>query len=121
MAEIVASTFVLAVNDLDASCAFYCQKLGFTEDLRVDGWSFLNRDSCRLRLGHCPDALPISKCPDHSWFAYLHVKGIDGLYEEVRRHGVGIWHALETKPWHMREFAIVSPDGHRLVFGEPIA
>ena len=120
MVEILASTFVLAVNDVEASRAFYCQKLGFVEDLRVDGWSFLSRGSCRLRLGHCPEALPISKCSDHSWFAYLHVRDIGGLYEEVRKQGVDIWHVMDDKPWHMREFAIVSPDGHRIVFGEPI-
>jgi hypothetical protein len=32
--------------------------MGFVEDLRVEGWSFLSRGSCKLRLGHCPDALP---------------------------------------------------------------
>jgi hypothetical protein len=28
---------------------------------------------------------------------------------------------LEDKPWRMREFAVVTPDGHRIVFGEEIA
>jgi len=119
MPEIVASTFVLAVQDLDASRTFFCQKLGFVEDVRVEGWSFLSRGGCRLRLGRCPDALPMSKCADHSWFAYLHVRDIAGLYEEVRKQDVEIWHVLEDKPWRMREFAIVTPDGHRIVFGEP--
>ena len=120
MVEIVASTFVLAFNDVEVSRAFYCHKLGFVEDLRADGWLFLSRGSCRLRLGHCPDAVPVSKCPDHSWFAYLHVRDIGELYEELRRQRVEIWHALQDKPWQMREFSIVSPDGHRIVFGEPI-
>jgi catechol 2,3-dioxygenase-like lactoylglutathione lyase family enzyme len=120
VAEIVASTFVLAVQDLNVSRTFFCQKLGFVEDLRVEGWSFLSRGGCRLRLGHCADASPISKCPDHSWFAYLHVRDIAGLYDEVRRQDVEIWHVLEDKPWRMREFAIVTPDGHRIVFGEPL-
>lgn len=120
MSEIVASTFVLAVQDLDASRTFFCQKLGFVEDLRVEGWSFLSRGACRLRLGHCPEALPISKCADHSWFAYLHVRDITGLYEQVRKQDVEVWHVLEDKPWCMREFAIVTPDGHRIVFGEPL-
>ena len=120
MVEIVGSTFVLAVQDLDASRTFFCQKLGFVEELRVDGWSFLSRGGCKLRLGHCPDVLPISKCPDHSWFAYLHVRDIAGLYEEVQKRNVEIWHVLEDKPWRMREFAIVTPDGHRIVFGERI-
>jgi hypothetical protein len=31
---------------------------------------------------------------------------------------VEFWHPLGDKPWGMREFAIVTPDGHRIVFGE---
>ena len=118
MPEILASTFVLAVNDLDASKAFYLEKLGFAEDFCVDGWAFLSRGACKLRLGHCPDAVPMSKAQDHSWFAYLHVEDAAGLYEETVERGVEIWHELADKPWGMREFAIVTPDGHRIVFGE---
>ena len=59
MSDILASTFVLAVTDLAGSKKFYLEKLGFTEDFSVDGWSFLSRGACRLRLGHCPDAKPI--------------------------------------------------------------
>lgn len=121
VAEVVASTFVLSVTDLEASRKFYCEKLGFAEDLRVEGWSFLSRGACRLRLGHCPTAQPMSKCQDHSWVAYLHVRDIEGLFKEVRKQGVEIWHGLEHKAWGMREFAIVTPDGHRIVFGEPKA
>lgn len=121
MPEIAAATFVLAVNDLDASRDFYCRKLGFSEDFAVDGWSFLRRGSCRLRLGHCADALPMSKCQDHSWFAYLHVTGIADLYAELVQNDVEIWHRLEARPWGMREFGVVTPDGHRIVFGEQSA
>lgn len=117
---ITSTTCVLAVNDLDVSRRYYCDVLGFTEDLRIDGWSFLSRGACRLRLGHCPDATPISECQDHSWFAYLHVDNAAALNEELRATGVTIWHPLEDKPWGMREFAIVTVDGHRLVFGQPI-
>lgn len=121
MAEIISSTFVLAVNDLEASKRFYLDKLGFKETLRVDGWSFLNRGVCNLRLGHCPNARPMSKCQDHSWFAYLHVQDATNLFKEFVSRNVEIWHKLEDKSWGMREFAIVTPDGHRIVFGEEIA
>jgi hypothetical protein len=43
------------------------------------------------------------------------------LYQEFLKKNVEIWHGLEDKPWKMREFAVVTPDGHRIVFGEPIA
>ena len=123
MSDIVASTFVLAVNDLEASRRFYIEQLGFEETLRVDGWSFLQRGACRLRMGDCPDAQPMSRCQDHSWFAYLHVHDAKTLYRELQSNKVEIWNALADQPWGMREFAIVTPDGHRIVFGEalPIA
>ena len=120
MAKITASTYVLAVNDLNSSKRFYCERLGFREDLAVEGWSFLSRGACNLRIGDCPDAKPISACQDHSWFAYLHVEDATGLYDEFTSNGVEIWHRLEDKPWGMREFAIVTPDGHRIVIGERI-
>jgi catechol 2,3-dioxygenase-like lactoylglutathione lyase family enzyme len=121
MPEIITSTFVLAVNDLETSRKFYMEKLGFAEDFSVDGWAFLSRGACRLRLGHCPDAVPMWKAPDHSWFAYLHVQDAASLYKETIQNGVEIWHKMEDKPWGMREFSIVTPDGHRIVFGESVS
>ena len=118
MPDVLAATFVLAVNDLEASKGFYRDKLGFVEDFCVDGWAFLSRGACKVRLGHCPDAMPMSRTQDHSWFAYLHVRDCTGLYAEVVAKGVAIWHRLADKPWGMREFAVVTPDGHRIVFGE---
>ena len=60
----------------------------------------------------------MSQAQDHSWFAYLHVRDAADLYHECLAHGVDIWHSLADKPWGLREFAIVTPDGHRIVFGE---
>jgi uncharacterized glyoxalase superfamily protein PhnB len=62
----------------------------------------------------------MTQAPDHSWFAYLHVRDAAGLYAETVRNGVEIWHPLADKPWGQREFAIVTPDGHRIVFGEKL-
>jgi catechol 2,3-dioxygenase-like lactoylglutathione lyase family enzyme len=120
MPAILQSTFVLAVNDLDASKKFYQEQLGFHEDFAVDGWSFLRRGECRLRLGHCPDAVPMAQTPDHSWFAYLRVSDAATLYAEFVAKGVVVWHPLADQHWGMREFAIVTPDGHRIVYGEQL-
>jgi catechol 2,3-dioxygenase-like lactoylglutathione lyase family enzyme len=122
MAEILGSTSVLAVNDLDASRRYYVEVLGFEEVLAVEGWSFLRRGACGLRIGHCPGARPMSDpgCMDHSWFLYLRVDDASALFEEYRGRGVSMWHRLEDKPWGMREFAVVTPDGHRIVFGQEL-
>ena len=121
MSEIVKATYVLAVQDLHLSRQFYMEKLGFKEDLRVDGWSFLSRGNCRLRIGDCPGIKPMTDAQDHSWIAYLHVLDAKSLYTELVGRGVTIWHRLADTPWGMREFAIVTPDGHRFVFGEEIS
>jgi hypothetical protein len=33
---------------------------------------------------------------------------------------VMIWHNIADQPWGMREFSIVTPDGHRIAFGEEL-
>ena len=120
MSEILMSTFIQAVRDLQALRKFYLEKRGFSEDFRAEVWAFLSRGACKLRLGDCPDAMPMSQARDHSWFAYLHVQDAAGLYQEIVHQGVEIWHTLQDKPWGMREFALVTPDGHRIVFGESL-
>lgn len=118
--QVLDASFVLAVNDLERSVRFYVDQLGFTEDLQAEGWAFLHRGACHLRLGHCADAVPMAKTPDHSWFAYLTVDDAQALFQSLVRNRVEIWHPLADKPWGMREFAIVTPDGHRIVFGQDL-
>lgn len=112
---------VLAVNDLKRSVDFYRDKLGFSVELEADGWSLLVRDQAKLMLGHCPNAAPASAIGDHSWFAYVNVDGIDRFHDELSKRGVEIVQALANKPWGMREFGVVTPDGHRIVFGQDVA
>jgi uncharacterized protein YciI/predicted enzyme related to lactoylglutathione lyase len=110
--------WVLAVTDLRGATRWYREVLGFSIDFEVPGWSFMSRGSCRLRLGHCPDVPPMSATPDHSWMLYLTVRGIDALYRHCREQGATLWHDLQDKPWGLREFALVTPEGHRIVIGE---
>ncbi|MFM1886503.1 MAG: hypothetical protein RL026_1660 [Pseudomonadota bacterium] len=113
--------WVLAVTDLARSTAWYQRALGFQLEFAVEGWSFLSRGACRLRLGHCPDLPPMSATPDHSWMLYLEVSGIDALHVACRREAVTFWHDIADRPWGLREFAIITPDGHRIMFGESLA
>jgi catechol 2,3-dioxygenase-like lactoylglutathione lyase family enzyme len=120
MTTITSATFVLAVRDLDVAREFYIEKLGFIEEMAVDGWSFLRRGACEVRLGHCPEAVSIAACGDHSWFAHLHVSDADALYAEYASAGVPVWQELEDKPWGFREFGISTPDGHKILFGQDL-
>lgn len=109
MAQLVDIRLILAVRNLRAATNFYLNVLGFTRDFgdESDGWSWLSRDKFRVGLG------------DHSYVVYVTVDDVDGLYSVWVSRGAPILTPPETKPWGMREFALRTPDGHRMTFGSP--
>ena len=46
------------------------------------------------------------------------VDDVDGYYEDLKIKGVRILSPIETKSWEMREFSVVSPEGHRITIGQ---
>ena len=121
MAQIIDSRCVLAVHDLAVSTAYYVDVLGFRKDsIDAPGWSFLTRDRFHVMLGECKDAQPAGELGDHSYFAYWNVEGLDDLYREFVSRGALILFAPADKPWGLREFGLRTPDGHRIVCGQPI-
>lgn len=119
--KISGTRYVLAVNNLAKSVDFYKTKLGFQTLWEGEGWHFLVRDNIKIMLGECPDDKPASEINCHSYFAYLEVENIDGLYNEFRSKKVEILSDIENKPWGQREFSIRTVDGHRITLGEPIS
>jgi uncharacterized glyoxalase superfamily protein PhnB len=119
MVELKGTRLILAVRDLRVATDFYVSVLGFSRDFgdESDGWSWLSRDNVRIGLGECPDAVPARELGDHSYVAYVNVDDVDGLYAEFVSRGAPIRMQPETKPWGMREFALQTPDGHRMTFG----
>lgn len=121
MPEITNFRCVLAVRNLDESTKYYVDVLGFRKDpIDAAGWSFLTRDCFRLMLGECADALPANELGDHAYFAYWNVQGINELYQEFVARGAHVISAPTDKPWGLREFALRTPDGHRIVCGQKI-
>ncbi|MDB4898248.1 MAG: hypothetical protein JWN53_56 [Gemmatimonadetes bacterium] len=114
--------YVIAVHDLARSAAFYRDVLGFeVHPLGHDpGWRVFRRDECIIMAGACPDAPSARDIGDHSYFAYLQVEPIDSFYEGVLGRGAEVIKPLCDEPWGMREFGIVTVDGHRMMFGSPI-
>jgi len=109
---------VIAVHDLERSAQFYRDVLGFeVHEVGDPGWRFFVKDECFIMAGECPDALPAQELGDHSYFAYLEVDGIDAFYESVSAKGATVIKELRDEPWGMREFAIRTVDGHRIMFG----
>lgn len=123
MPRLVSTRLVLAVRDLGVSTRYWIGKLGCKRDFGdgSDGWSFLSRDEFSVMLGECPDERPASELGNHSYVAYVTVDDVDQLYAELTDRGATISTAPESKPWGMREFAVRTPDGHRIQFGTPTA
>ncbi len=119
MAEIIENLTILAVEDLELSRAFYIDKMGFEEYLNTGGWSFLQRGSLYLRIGHCPGIVPMARCRDHSLIIQANVDDIDALYREFEAKGVDA-SAPQDRPWGYREFVATTPDGHSFLFTQPI-
>lgn len=118
---ILRTRFVLAVPDLKRSAAFYHDVLGFEVlEMGNPGWRMYVHDTCHIMAGECPDAIPAAQLGDHSYFAYLVVDGVDGLYAKAASAGAEIVKSLVTEPWGMREFGVRTVDGHRIMFGQEV-
>ncbi len=120
--KLIGSRIVLAVRDLRVSTHFYMDVLGCRRDFGdgSDGWSFLSRDGFKVMLGECADDPPAGDLGSHAYVAYVVVDGIDGLHREVTSRGAEVLSDPATEPWGMREFALRTPDGHRIRFGEAV-
>ena len=122
MSRFVHPRSVLAVRDLEASTRYYVDVLGFGLDpIDAPGWSFLSRDSIRLMLGECTDEVPASETGNHSWFLHIMVEDLDEFYREVRDKGADVVVPLGNRSHGHGEFVVQTPDGHRILFAEPLA
>ena len=120
MENIIGGRYVLAVPNLKLSVNFYINELGFELEAEHPGWAFLKRESFVIMLGECPDAIHPKELGDHSYFAYIDVSNVATIYEEFSSKTVTIRKELTSEPWGMKEFAIETIDGHRIMFGEQI-
>ncbi|NJM67504.1 MAG: VOC family protein [Acaryochloris sp. RU_4_1] len=113
------SPLVPAGEDLEASIAFYEQKLGFTtihregDPLRL---AIVQRDTAMIYL--CKNGYQNLGSPTS---LRLQVTGIEQLYAEYQAKDETIIHpdgSLEQKPWGSKEFMVFDPAGCCLTFFE---
>ncbi|HEY8571070.1 VOC family protein [Phenylobacterium sp.] len=113
---------VLAVRDLPATTRYFTEVLGFSRDWNDAGnWECLSRDGLRMMIGACPDAIPPAELGDHSYFAYVNVDDVDALAAEFEGRGALIRSRPADKPWGVREMAVATPEGHRMMFAQVLA
>ena len=118
--NVVRTRHVLAVKDLKVEADYYKDKLGFDLDFTAPGWEFLSFGDFKVMLGECADEMTAEATGNHSWYAHVIVENVDEVYKELIERGAKILSKIENKPWDVREFSVVTPDGHRIVFGQVI-
>ena len=119
--KIVHTRHVLAVKDLGVEAGYYLDKLGFERDFTAPGWEFLSFGDFKVMLGECSDEMTAAETGNHSWFAHALVENVDEVYQELTDRGAKILSPIKSQHWGIREFSVITPDGHRIVFGQLIS
>ena len=122
--NLVAISPFFIVKDLQASVAFYRDRLGF--ELEFEGpeddvyYAGLKREGAAIMLKTiAPDVLP---CPNHTrhpwarWDAYIYTLDPDTLYAEFRQRGVTFAKELSFIDDGLWGFELADADGYILAF-----
>lgn len=118
--KIIHTRHVLAVKNLAVAAAYFKENLGFDLDFTAPGWEFLSFGDFKVMLGECSDEMTAEATGNHSWFAHCLVENVDEVYAEFNERGAAILSRIANKPWGIRDFTVITPDGHRIVFGQVI-
>lgn len=49
------------------------------------------------------------------------VEDVDAVFSEFEANGAEFTQRVSDKPWGLREFAVRTPDGHRIMFAQEIS
>jgi catechol 2,3-dioxygenase-like lactoylglutathione lyase family enzyme len=111
------------VDDLARAIAFYREKLGFELDFIYESfYASVSRDGCAIHLKHAAKTAAdrAHRKENEHLDAQVAVKGIEGLFSEVRARGANVTKPLEERPWACLDFYVEDPDGYILCFSEQL-
>jgi uncharacterized glyoxalase superfamily protein PhnB len=115
--QITGHATVPHVKDMPAALAYYRDRLGFVV-------TFTSEDPPQyvcLCLGDC--AIHLNSYVPPAWPSHVCIfcKGVDALYDRLAARGVAIAEPIADRSYGMRDFVVIDPDGHRLVFGQGLS
>lgn len=112
----------LPSRSLSASVEFY-KSLGFEGGVHEfnSDYAILRRGAVEIHFFTHKELVP----PESSAGCYIRVLDVESIYSsfltrQLPRKGIPRMDLLEDKPWGLREFAIVDPDGNLLRIGQII-
>jgi catechol 2,3-dioxygenase-like lactoylglutathione lyase family enzyme len=113
---------VVFVSNVEASAAFFRDKLGFAIDFlhgHPPFYASVSRDAAclHLRFVHAPVITPqVREREEGLLSAFLEVDNIQGLFAEYKAAGVEFAHPLRKEPWGASAFIVLDPDGNGICF-----
>jgi catechol 2,3-dioxygenase-like lactoylglutathione lyase family enzyme len=111
----------LFVADINASCRFFREKLGF-KIVFVHGeppfYAQVIRDGVRLNLRFVHDPVFAGDVREREGLlsAYIDVAHLKDLYAEFLAAGADIAQTLRKQPWDVQDFIVRDPDGNLICF-----
>ena len=120
----------LFVSDIETSIRFYEEALGFLLDRRDDDYASLRRGRAILGLGamtKLPEDGPgpgftqarVSRERGAGVEIVLEVEDLDDAIARFEAAGGRMAEPIRTRPWGLRDFRIVDPDGYYLRITTP--
>ena len=112
------------VKDLQASIAYYIERMGFQLDFQGPDddvyYGHVSRDGIGIMLkAILPDVLPRPNSTRHEWArwdAYIHTLDPDTLFNEFKQRGVSFVKELSFIDQGLWGFEVTDADGYVLAF-----
>ena len=115
----------LFVADVDESIRFYVGALGFAVERHEAGYAHLRRGDAELGLGSATMLPPDGPAPGFTRESVarargagveivLEVEDLSAVAERVQEAGYPLVEPLLDRPWGLRDFRLVDPDGYYL-------
>jgi uncharacterized glyoxalase superfamily protein PhnB len=103
----------LPLDDVPAGVAHYRDVLGFKINYQQDDIGVMDRDNVRVLL--------IARTERHKGIgsAYVYVADADSLHAELCAKGANVQGEPISRPWGLREFRVLDPEGNQITFGQP--
>ncbi|CAN5834566.1 hypothetical protein BH24ACT3_BH24ACT3_02460 [soil metagenome] len=118
----------LFVTDLDASRRFYTEVLGFTPapkgdatylPLTLGALTLSIQDSAALPPGHHFDRASLAGRRGVGVELVLEVDDLAASYRRLLDSGWPRYESIVDRPWGLRDFRVIDPDGYYLRVNEP--
>jgi len=123
IAEITCVAPQFLVDDLSAAIDYYRDRLGFEPEFVFESfYASVGRDGFSIHLKCAPKTVAdrMHRKQNEHLDAFVGVRGVEALFDELKSKGANIIRSLEERPWNCKDFYVEDLDGYLLCFSEQV-